>query len=257
MRFLASLLVLAFASQANAGLLTSAFESRLESWLGQGDLDFTNVFTKAPASNSYAFHAAVDGIGPTITLMRISRVENNAKDRAVGQILGGYNPQSWNRSGNFNLTSSNADRTGFIFNLSTDTKFDQRLSATASDPNEQGRGRYQTYNRLNSGPSFGAGSDLFLDYSLSDGYMRQYSYGVAGPGAFSSGYAGKNLLGDSRYIVTRPGIQNGFTDFRVSDVEVYTFAPAVVSPPVASVPEPASVALFGLLSLGAIARRRR
>ena len=33
------------------------------------------------------------------------------------QIIGGYNPQSWDSSNNYHYTNNDADRTGFIFNL--------------------------------------------------------------------------------------------------------------------------------------------
>lgn len=252
MRLLATLFVL-----ANAGLLSATNESKIESWLGQGNLDFTNVFTKTSGSDSYAFHAAVDGLGPTITLMRLSHVEGNPNDRAVGQILGGYNPQSWNSSNSYNITANNADRTGFIFNLSTDTKFDQRLSGTSSDPFENGFGRYQTFNWGGRGPAFGGGHDLTLGNDLTHGYTRQFSYGVAGSGSLAASRFGENLLGDSLYNSTRTMATGGLTDFSVDEFEVFTFAPA--SPPTGAgtVPEPASVALFGLLGLGTIARRRR
>src|SRR6478736_5996599 len=53
-------------------LLSAAYEAQLETWLGQGDLDFTSVFIKTDGATSLDFHAAADGKGATFTLMNIS-----------------------------------------------------------------------------------------------------------------------------------------------------------------------------------------
>lgn len=69
-------------------LLTPAFELQLEAWLGEGDLDFTNVYTRIAADDNLDFHAAADGQGRTFTLVEVVWLGNT-------YVIGGYNPQSW------------------------------------------------------------------------------------------------------------------------------------------------------------------
>ena len=70
----AALAALLVTVPTRADLLTSANEAQLKAWLGAGDLNFTNIFTKlaGDGQNSLAFHAAADGQGATFALMEIS-----------------------------------------------------------------------------------------------------------------------------------------------------------------------------------------
>ncbi|MBI3462734.1 MAG: PEP_CTERM-anchored TLD domain-containing protein [Planctomycetes bacterium] len=216
--------------EAPAALLTAVNEAQLESWLGEGDLVFTNIFTKTQGDlqDSFDFHAAVDGQGRTFTLIELLPTAGN-----TAAVIGGYNPQSWQSVGHFNLTPTDPERTAFIFNLSTATVQRQKL---ASDPNGAA-GVYQTDNIGVLGPIFGAGPDLLVNATLSAGYARQQSYGPT--------VSGTNVYGRSGETVGEYGT-----------IEVYTVAPATNAP----VPEPASLAIWGLAALGitvAAARRRR
>jgi hypothetical protein len=96
-----ALLLSSFGAQAqvigNSALMTQAFEQQLESYIGSGYLDFTNIFTKDPSnaaySDSYDWHRDVDNKGPTVTLMEII---SNVDQSSV--IITAYNPFSWNSS---------------------------------------------------------------------------------------------------------------------------------------------------------------
>ena len=76
-RIVIAMLVAAYSAGSFAGmivggstLLTPTYVSELETWLGEGPLELTNVYTKAPGNTSLDFHAAVDGLGPTFVVMQ-------------------------------------------------------------------------------------------------------------------------------------------------------------------------------------------
>ena len=85
----AALLLTVVARPAHAApLLIPDYATQLEAWLGQGDLTFTKVYTKAAGHDASDFHAATDGQGATFTLFQ-------AIYQDTPYVLGGYNPQSW------------------------------------------------------------------------------------------------------------------------------------------------------------------
>jgi hypothetical protein len=149
---------------ANAGtiiggstLLTTGYVTQLENWLGEGPLALTNIFTKGiTGSNSTDWHNAVNNQGRTFSVFEI--VDNNQ----ATLVIGGYNPQSWNSSGGYNFTPNDADRTAFIFNLTTGVVQRQCLSAGPINCGYDfaDYGRYQTYNYTAYGPTFGGGHDI-------------------------------------------------------------------------------------------------
>lgn len=201
-----------FALPARADpLLTEAYQSQLETWFGQGDLNFTNIYTKSSGDYASDFHAAVDGLGATFFLMRVDANPDYSFSYISGpQIVGGYNPQSWKSDDTYNATPNDADRTAFIYNLTNSILQRQDLSGEGSN------GEYQTYNGPFAGPSFGK-TDFVLDFDLNAG-SGKLGNSYLGTGNNSYGYG----MGD---IIANTGFGD-YIRFSVSDLEVYTFTRA-------------------------------
>ena len=139
--------------------VTGVHLDQLQDWLGGGAFTLHNIYTKASGDTSTDFHAAVDGAGPTFSLMKVT-------DGTITRVIGGYNPQSWSSIGGYNSSSVPGLYTAFIFNL-TDTQI-WRQTAT-----------HQTYNNSSYGPTFGGGHDIYVNSTLSRGYSYSTSYGTA------------------------------------------------------------------------------
>jgi WD40 repeat protein len=227
MNFLiAAVMLAATAGQAQATmLLTSGAETQIETWLGQGNLSFNELFSKVPGATSFDWHAAVDGLGPTVTLLEVINVLDPLTQQPL--VIGYYNPNSWSSSGDFYYTHNLSDRTAFLFNLNTDLKLDQRLDA---------RGQFQSYNALDYGPTAGGGFDLYVDTYLINGASNNYSFGPT--------ISSNTVIGVPYYSA-----------YTFGRLETYSFSPAAIT-----TPEPASMALAGFAGVGmAIGtwRRRR
>lgn len=199
-------------------LLTPSHANQLEAWLGQGPITLTNIFTKGPGSTASTFHAAADNKGPPFSIMQ------STENTGASATVGGYNPQPWTADSNYNLTPVVADRTAFLFNLTTGQKFAQRTSDML--------GRYQTFNATTYGPTFGGGHDLYVNSALSGGYSNLFSYGAGNFASIVDGsaYDGANMV--------------------VGAVEVFH---------ISSVPIPAALPLLGtaLSGFGLLAWRQR
>jgi hypothetical protein len=220
--------------QARAGYLTPAYEAQLESWLGEGNLNFNLLFQKnaGDGKTSLSFHSAADGQGRTITLIKVASVRDQFGNVVEGeQFIGGYNPQSWNSSNTYTITPNVVDRTAFLFNLTDDVILRQKLTS---------EGQYQTANYSGNGPTFGGGIDLDTYGDMEQGSAVQYSYG---PGAYNT----SNVFGG-------PYQSQGF--FTIAGFEVYTLAPAEA----VATPAPPGVVLAGVGAVmmvgGAWFRRR-
>lgn len=174
---------------ARAGLLTPVFESKLEEWLGQGNLTFTNIYTSQPGHTGSTFHSAVDNQGATFTLIEVFGGTHSLPT----QVIGGYNPTSWVSNNTYSYNPS-----AFIYNLTT-----------LQRQTKNGNG-YSVANFAGAGPLFGQGHDINIDGNLLTGYSYNYSYG---PGAFVD------------EITTANTHYN--TSFQVSKIEVYTFSAPV------------------------------
>lgn len=214
-------------AQTGAPPLDPALERQLERWLGAGDLILSSLYTRQPGDDSVDFHAAVDGRGPSVTLLRVSDRGGNA------WLVGGYNPQSWSPDDGWHITERDFRRTAFIFNY-TDGAVYRQVPGSFQLP---GQGAYQTFNALAQGPTFGAGPDLLVNDRLDTALSWRLSYGdPAGEG--------QSIIDGSR----------GGQLFAIDALELYAVSP---------IPEPGMAALLagGLGSLGglhlAVLARRR
>ncbi len=132
-----------------SALLDAAKLTQLETWLGEGPLVVTNIFTGVSGDGKTAptFHAAANGQGRTFVLYQATS--------PVSAIIGGYNPQSWSSSGSYNMTPNIVDRKAFLFNLTSGALQRQRVDSPTY-------GQYQTYNNNNYGPTFGGGMTFIV-----------------------------------------------------------------------------------------------
>jgi len=211
---------------ANAGLLIPSDEQRLTAWLGEGPISLSALYAKQAGDNAADFHAAVNGKGKTIFVAEVTTQEG------ASFLVGGYNPRSWNSSGGYTITSANADRKAFLFNLTTGTLHRQMLRGVGMEQ----IGAYQTLNDGALGPTFGSGHDFSISEDLQSGYSLLYSYADAG------------LVNLNRSIADG-ALYRGMDDLAISQLEVYS---------VAVVPEPAQISLLlGGLAVLAVARRKR
>lgn len=226
----AACLTLASAAQATpiiiggSALLTPGSASQLETWLGEGPLTLTNIFTKTTGSTAADFHAAADGQGRTFSIMEVTGLLDMGSVPVPGTfIIGGYNPQSWSSIGDYNY-SPPSPTDAFLFNLTSGSLLPQRTDGSY--------GVYQTYNWGPYGPTFGGGHDLFSG-DLYTGYAFAYSY-------TTTPFVGPNVFGGTYHT------------FNIDRVEVFT-----ISNSVEAVPEPTTLALLGAGLVAVRARRRR
>ncbi len=223
-----------FAGNAYGALLDASDVSTLAAHMGES-ISVTNVYTKQTGDTAADWHAAVDNIGRTFTLMEITGA-NAYMDASVSygsgtysgtKIIGGYNPLSWSMVGDY---SNEVSRSAFIFNL-TDSLF--------MNQKQDYDGQFQTYNHSDHGASFGGGHDIYTRPDLSTGQASPYSYGTSAAG----------------FGTTSPNILStiGVWDFTIGNFETYRIDT------VSAVPLPPSAILFGtaLLGLGVMRRRKR
>lgn len=219
-----------------SNLLSARYASAIEDWLVNdptlgysGHLGFTNIFDKATGDTSVDFHAAVDGKGPTFFVAEASDSRGGGR-----QIIGGFNPQSWQSASGYTLTPNAADRTAFIFNLTSSRRMDQETHGSS--------GQYQTYDHPAAGPTFGGGHDIYVDYSLASGYALSWSYCDDSLTDCHDYFGDKNIM----------GLLYGGQTISYGAIEVFT-----ITDNVSTVPLPAGLSLMlgALAGLGALARR--
>ncbi|WP_296943546.1 PEP_CTERM-anchored TLD domain-containing protein [uncultured Massilia sp.] len=204
-------------------LLDAGRHAQLERWLGAGEFNLNNVYTRQDGDTSADFHAGADGKGATFTLIELSN------DSGESFLVGGYNPQSWASSGGWHQTERDWQRTAFLFNFTEPAVYRQILSSYVLPS----QGQFQTFNSLGTGPMFGVGPDLVVTQNLESALSWQLSYG--------------DPLDEGKSIVDR---SVGGQALHVNGLEVFSISP---------VPEPASTAMLlaGMGVVGLAVRRRR
>lgn len=228
---LAGALALATAGLAHAGpgtiiggsaLLDASSQAQIERWLGEGPFSLRKLYAKDSGASSTQFHAAADGRGPTLVVMDLTNADG------MSYTVGGYNPQSWSSNDGWHLTERDADRIGFLFNLTAPAVYRQVLS----DYVLPSQGARQTFNGLDYGPTFGTGHDLYVNRTLDVAFSWRVTYG--------------DPAGEGRSIVDG---STGGQIVRVNALEVFAISPVPEAPPVAML-------VGGLALVGLFARRR-
>ena len=227
---------LSYAGTINGGsLLHPSDANQIETWLGSGDLDFTNIFSGAAGvATAGSFHAAADGVGPTISIYEITLADSSHAR------VGGYTTVNWAAPIGGEYVS---DFAAFIFNLDS-----LELQNVQSIP------QYAIFRAPSYFPTFGGGHDLFPGYGIlgtcagfsgepyCDGYSSSHSY--------DQDQGQITVVGDIGSGSGNSGTQ--YDSWSVNSLEVYTFAPA------APVPLPPAAILFAPAVAGlAFLRRRR
>jgi hypothetical protein len=204
-----ALLLSTFGAQSqvigNSALMTQAVEQQLESYIGSGYLDFTNIFTKdstnAAYNDSYDWHRDVESKGATVSLMEV--ISNY--DQSI-VIIAGYTPFSWNSSGEYEYKHSPLT-TAFLANLTQSNVFQRNTSAT-----------HTTYNVASYGPTFGAGFDFHISYTLSAGYTN-----------IGHSYGDRAMFRNEAYRQSLTGT-GGYSNWTVGKLETFTMTAGLYEP---------------------------
>ncbi len=169
-------------------LLNSSYLNQMEQWLGNGPLTLNNIYTKQSGHTASNFHAASDGKGDTFSIIEILSV-NGVSDP---QIVGFYNPKSWYSTGDpIGYSYTDPERTAFLFNLTKPSvgKMSQKNSQTTGTTYTTGYINYQSYNKIDYGPS--AYYDLYVYNDMSTGWLHLhgvcYGYDAGGNGTVTGG----------------------------------------------------------------------
>lgn len=218
------------------GPLNDSHANQLETWLGVGDQDFTNIWSgTAGVSTAGSFHAAADGAGPTISIYSVTTNFGAGPD----MLIGGYTSLSWGGS-----TGYQSDPTAFIFNLDS-LEFQQALG----DPSRS------VYRNPNYFPTFGTGHDIFAGIGLLATVNGSVSFsnftGYTNSNAYDSNQGQISVAGDFGAGSGSSGIS--FSHIAVQTLDVYTFAPAAA----VAVPEASGLFLLLIAGTSALLLRRR
>ena len=156
-------------ADSGISLLSPGYQAQLETWLGEGRLALTNIYSKAAGDTSLDFHKASDGKGRTFSVMEATNSSGKT------WLVGGYNPQSWSSTDGMHVTMDDSQRTAFLFNLTAGFMLPQLKQYFNGD----GIGQDQTFNRADYGPTFGFGHDLYVPQNLTNGgssFLYTYNY---------------------------------------------------------------------------------
>lgn len=210
--------------------------NKLETWLGVGDQDFTNVWSGGVGVSTSSFHNAVDGVGATFSIYEMTIHDG------LTAYIGGFTNLSW---GAYSESGYLFDADAFIFNLTTDEVQRQVESDSLT------YGAHSIYANGAHFATFGAGHDLTgaspsglgLGGAFYDGYTYSYTYELSLGQISVAGDSGSGS-GDSGINYKHP---------QITGLQVYTFESA------SAVPVPAAAWLFssGLLGLIGVVRRKK
>jgi len=200
---------------ANSVLLDDAGATQLETWLGQGDLDWDSIWYGATGATADSWHTAVNSAGPTVSIYKMTNGLSNF-------IVGGYTDLAWSGSAP-GYKSGNGN--SFIFNITAGNKYG--FAGIHSQLEILSGGDYFA--------TFGSGFDLYggnEKIGSSSGHSFDYSYTS---GAANAGQLNGEVQVDQRWTVLA--------------LETFTMKQA------ASVPEPSTLAIFTLGMIGLASRR--
>jgi hypothetical protein len=227
------------------GLMTNAYAQTIQDWLGNEEIQLTNIYTKKLGDSASHFHSAVDGMGRTITLIELldtqpatasSSTWRGEKTISLSkQVVGGYNPKSFKSDGSYQWWTGSSDR-AFLFNLASNELF---------LPMNTFSGDIETINSPNSGPTFGLGHDIYISGQLDLGGFKGVSYGP-------------NPLAGSGQSIVMTNDPDEASIYQVSGVVIGSIEVYSISS-IAAVPEPATMVLWGLgaIGLGAVQKKMR
>jgi hypothetical protein len=139
---------------ADSEILDEDMQARLNGLYGNPFQTWTLCY-RATDGDASAFHKQCDNQGPTMTVLKT----------AAGKILGGYNELDWRSSVSPYSVGSYGS---FLFSLDANRRYPvgTGTSATANAI------RYSS-----DGPTFGGGSDLYVNNAVTGGYCYfPYSY---------------------------------------------------------------------------------
>ncbi|GES85077.1 BTB/POZ domain-containing protein [Rhizophagus clarus] len=107
-------------------------------------------------NTAVAFHSKCDNKGATIVVAKIQNSE---------QIVGGYNPLSWDQNSGYKSTYDS-----FIFSFTNRNNFQTAKVGIVSSH------VYAIYCHQDYGPTFGGGHDLYISYINNGCYSNSHSY---------------------------------------------------------------------------------
>ena len=171
-------------------LLDNAGATNIETWLGQGDLDWKSIWYGSSGATSTSWHEAVDGVGPTVSIYDVSYNGNN-------YLVGGYTDLDWGGN-SFKTGGGNS----FIFDLLGNSMFEF----------QQATGGQEIFGHNTHFATFSDGHDLYGGIDVlgeNNGYSYDWAYtdGEEDAGQLI-GVQGRNLTINALETFTFTTVQN-------------------------------------------------
>ena len=181
-----------------SALLGFAAQQLLNTWVAGANGEapnqaWTRCYGKSvDGGDSATFHARCDGLGPTLTVVKLS----------TGKLIGGYAGVSWGSSGGYATSPTN-----FLFSLTSGFRHDVITAGSAQ------------YHSSNYGPTFGSGHDLHIQSDMNG----ESSTGMGNTYKCRVGWYGTSLCENDFYGVPASG-------WTIDELEVWHHAGATRSP---------------------------